>query len=95
MQKEYVIHISTCRHFDDFVCRLVCLEGVQEAKCEVQLLHGLSHFNIPFVSYEEGLPLLPQDTQYKIKFCLCGLVVRVSGYRYRGLGFDSRRYQIF
>ena len=21
---------------------------------------------------------------------LCGLVVRVSGYRYRGLGFDSR-----
>ena len=26
---------------------------------------------------------------------LCGLVVRVSGYRYRGLGFDSRRYRIF
>ena len=26
---------------------------------------------------------------------ICGLVVRVSGYRYRGLGFDSRRYQIF
>jgi hypothetical protein len=26
---------------------------------------------------------------------LCGLVVRVSGYRYRGLGIDSRRYQIF
>jgi hypothetical protein len=26
---------------------------------------------------------------------LCGLAVRVSGYRYRGLGFDSRRYQIF
>ena len=26
---------------------------------------------------------------------LCGLVVTVSGYRYRGLGFDSRRYQIF
>ena len=26
---------------------------------------------------------------------VCGLVVRVSGYRYRGLGFDSRRYQIF
>ena len=25
----------------------------------------------------------------------CGLVVRVSGYRYRGFGFDSRRYQIF
>ena len=26
---------------------------------------------------------------------LCGLVGRVSGYRYIGLGFDSRRYQIF
>ena len=26
---------------------------------------------------------------------LCGLVVRVSGYSYRGLGFDSRCYQIF
>jgi hypothetical protein len=25
----------------------------------------------------------------------CGLVVRVPGYRSRGLGFDSRRYQIF
>jgi hypothetical protein len=26
---------------------------------------------------------------------LCVLVVRVSGYRSRGLGFDSRPYQIF
>jgi hypothetical protein len=26
---------------------------------------------------------------------LCGLVVRVPGYRLRGTGFDSRRYQIF
>jgi hypothetical protein len=26
---------------------------------------------------------------------LCGLVVKVSGYRYRGLGFDPRCYQIF
>ena len=36
-----------------------------------------------------------------IKLCinywdrLCGLVVRVSGYRYRGPGFDPRRYQFF
>jgi hypothetical protein len=27
--------------------------------------------------------------------CLCGLVFRVPGYRFRGPGFDSRRYQIF
>jgi hypothetical protein len=26
---------------------------------------------------------------------LCGLVVRVPGYRSRGPAFDSRRYQIF
>jgi hypothetical protein len=26
---------------------------------------------------------------------LCGLVVRVSGYRFTGSGFDSRRFQIF
>ena len=26
---------------------------------------------------------------------LCGLVVRVYGYRYRCFGFDSRLYQIF
>jgi hypothetical protein len=26
---------------------------------------------------------------------LCGLVVRVLGYRFRGSGFDSRHYQIF
>jgi hypothetical protein len=26
---------------------------------------------------------------------LCGLVVRVPGYRYRGPGFGSRRYQTF
>jgi hypothetical protein len=44
---------------------------------------------------------LPQNAKeintYVLTFAdrLCGLVVRVSGYRYRGLGFDPRRYQIF
>jgi len=32
---------------------------------------------------------------YTLPDRLCGLVVRVSGYRYRGPGFDPRRYQIF
>jgi hypothetical protein len=29
------------------------------------------------------------------ELCLCDLVVRVSGYRPKGSGFDSRRFQIF
>ena len=40
-----------------------------------------------------------QPTNRKPKYSpvdrLCGLVVRVSGYRYRGPRFDPRRYQIF
>jgi hypothetical protein len=33
---------------------------------------------------------------YGLKFDrLCALVVRVPGYRSRGPGFDSQRYQIF
>jgi hypothetical protein len=32
---------------------------------------------------------------YKVPDSLCGLVVRVSGYRCRGPGFNSRHYQFF
>jgi len=32
---------------------------------------------------------------YSYCYPLCGLVVSVSGYIYRGPGFDPRRYQIF
>ena len=35
------------------------------------------------------------NNKCEIRDRLCGLVVRVSGYRYRVLGFDSRHYQIF
>ena len=44
--------------------------------------------------FEVGLILYFLQCSYK-NDRLCGLVVRVSGYRYRCLGFDSRRYQIF
>jgi len=45
-------------------------------------------FVIPVVFYEITNVVCVCDR-------LCGLVVRVSGYRYRGPGFDPRRYQIF
>jgi hypothetical protein len=32
---------------------------------------------------------------WELIYSLCGLVVRVPGYRSRGLMFDSRCYQIF
>ena len=35
------------------------------------------------------------QTKDSYRWNICGLVVRVSGYRYRGPGFDPRRYQIF
>jgi hypothetical protein len=39
---------------------------------------------------------IPEDGTLSLKFFiwLCGLVVRVHGYRSRGPGFDSRRYKI-
>jgi len=39
--------------------------------------------------------LVPALFTFYVQSVLCGLVVRVSGYRYRGPGFDPRRYQIF
>jgi hypothetical protein len=45
-------------------------------------------FQISFVSNEFVLIISSTDR-------LCGLVVRVPGYRSRGSGLDSRRYQIF
>ena len=47
---------------------------------------------LKLVCYACGLTIF--ETRYSTFDRLCGLVVRVSGYRYRGLGFDSRRYQI-
>jgi hypothetical protein len=41
------------------------------------------------VGYEPKTEVCSQN------YRLCGLVVRVSGYRSRGPGFDSRPYQIF
>jgi hypothetical protein len=32
---------------------------------------------------------------FPTRMCICGLLIRVPGYRSGGPGFDSRRYQIF
>jgi hypothetical protein len=46
-----------------------------------------NHFSSPI--------LKPQTLLFYNMNCLCGLVVRVFGYRSRGPGFDSWRFQIF
>jgi hypothetical protein len=48
--------------------------------------HQVKYWNIHAICFQEMSPYLDS---------LCGLVVRVPGYRYRGPGFDSRCYQIF
>ena len=59
------------------------------------------HFFITSGSVLLGMRNEQKQNAEKIKHVLfsidrlCGLVVRVSGYRYRGLGFGSQRYQIF
>jgi hypothetical protein len=36
-----------------------------------------------------------KNTKFLFKDRLCGLVVRVSGYRSRGPGFDSEKYEVW
>jgi hypothetical protein len=60
---------------------------------------------VPLSGPEPFHPPFPFKNRYvaKLNFVLfrftmdrlCGLVVRVSGYRSRGPGFDSRRFQVF
>ena len=50
---------------------------------------------IKLESFIKLYKILKPSEEYYYEICICGLVVRVSGYRYRGLGFVSRRYQIF
>jgi hypothetical protein len=50
---------------------------------------------IPHYSYNEWTYVLSYRAFITYIELVCGLVVRVPGYRSRGPGFDSRSYQIF
>jgi len=67
----------------------------QDSECQLRMLSVMSRY----WKYTVAQKYLTLDVEYvasSVKFDrLCGLVVRVSGYRYRGPGFDPRRYQIF
>ena len=50
----------------------------------------------PSSPYSVAIPTeLPGPQRLDVPGVICGLVVRVSGHRHRGPGFDPRRYQIF
>jgi hypothetical protein len=51
---------------------------------------SLNLYVIPLSQYLSTIKLVEVDYDR-----LCGLLARVSGYRSRGLGFDSRLYQMF
>jgi hypothetical protein len=51
-----------------------------------RLAHGKKYWIIYFKDWHNTIIHMQR---------LCGLVVRIPGYRSRGPGFDSRRYQIF
>ena len=91
---------GTYKHFVRIGCHLCadstrfCLDRTETRYTCTAACMALSVDNLP--STVTGNFMVVNLTFYKSPVdCLCGLVVRVSGYRYRGPGFDPRRYQIF
>ena len=69
-------------------------------KLHIYIFSDATVYNRPFQSDFMVFTLWYIVLLFYSYYLLCcdrlgGLVVRVSGYRYRGLGFDPRRYQIF
>jgi len=57
------------------------------AKCVRLYLHVISSLGLPELLFEHDFSqILIKSCLYWLLDRLCGLVVRVSGYRYRGLG---------
>ena len=78
--QNMIVHICFCEQF--FV--LVCVQALEDCGLFVSTyLLDVYIFFLIFLQFDQQIDRL------------CGLVARVSAYRYRGLGFDSRRYQIF
>jgi hypothetical protein len=61
------------------------------SRVEVENLQGKRSLGIPWMSWNSNIKLNHKEIIDR----LCGLVVRVPGYRSRGPGFDSRRCQIY
>jgi hypothetical protein len=70
----------------------VCFICTQHAETKLwhSYLHCFRYFNIYINNLRNIYPFL-----FIISDRLCGLAVRVPGYRSRGHGFDSRCYKIF
>jgi hypothetical protein len=72
--------------------------GPQNSAINVQ---GITSVFLLFSSRDIFHKIVVETNRYAEQFknsrgrCLCGLAVRVPGYRSRGPGFDSWRYQIF
>jgi hypothetical protein len=87
------VFINTSKH-KVTVCTMYC--DVTLTNCTVLPTENICGFLIS-IDYVDKI----RTSKYKyISVCnfrdrLCGLVVRVPGYRSSGSGFDSRRYQIF
>jgi hypothetical protein len=54
-----------------------------------------TYIPVPIAVLDWSMVVNTLPTGHVIGDCLCALLVRVSGYRSRGPGFDSRRFQIF
>jgi hypothetical protein len=57
--------------------------------------HSVQNILSSCLSKNQRLKLSKNIILPYVLYRLCGLVVRVSGYRSRGPGFDSQRFQIF
>jgi hypothetical protein len=84
---------------------ILCSVGWEESRGVTVCCRGVAgdtEYDIVVISFVMVMSrkLILLSCSVSIVYCmegdrLCGLVVRVPGYRYRGPGVDSRRYQIF